>query len=647
MIDNVDRVLIFPSISGEKLYSGRTLSEMMFGKSTPVASMMDWLLSYIQSILISTLLDAIAAAVYADETLWDLCSYDLTTSIMIADSVINVSHRIEERSSATFDIRDDDGDLTFEPGQEVIIWVLARSSAGRDYLFGGMIDPADGAQVIKFSKAYDARKWVIRCTDYHYITDNKLYTAAFEAGATGGQIVRDIMLQELEEEGITEGIIQEGETLQAQTFNVLQCTEALDNLAELCGFTWFISAQKKMYFMDRATYEAEWSISDGSEIEFSDLTVTLGNGEYRNVQVIKGSDALTAERTEYFKGNGVQKSFTLGFPCAKEPTASVGSVAQTVGIRGVESDKDWYWNEGSNVIMQNDDANPLSGDETLSVTYIGSYKLMVRVRQSAEETDWKIKNGFGTGKVEKVYEDFGLVDIDSAIEVAKQKLLHLSHLGKRINYNTRKYGLAAGVLQTVNYPSLGLDDEEMLISSIEFNLDALGARCSVDAVSGPVDGSWEKYFVGMARLARAKDQSVGGSDIAQGLESFTKTWESADRPNPFVKIYPSDATFPHNIDFPCFEEGDELKYLVLYTDGVEFFRKAIVMQTIEAGQINTTAILLSGEANRVLISHVGLWGGNLCTTIVGSGIEMEKFAYVKTKNSLESLQFDFEDIKDW
>ncbi len=57
--------------------------------------------------------------------------------------------------------------------------------------------------------------------------------------------------------------------------------------------------------------------------------------------------------------------------------------------------------------------------------------------------------------------------------------------------------------------------------------------------------------------------------------------------------------------------------------------------------------MLAAEANGTPITYVALWGGDGCSDTPGSGIEMSKHEYSKTKNVLESLQFDFEDIQGW
>ena len=71
-----------------------------------------------------------------------------------------------------------------------------------------------------------------------------------------------------------------------------------------------------------------------------------------------------------------------------------------------------------------------------------------------------------------------------------------------------------------------------------------------------------------------------------------------------------------------------------------------VTENLAGTEIDTVALLLTEECN-VNISHVALWGGVNCSSIPGSGIELDKQVYVKTKINLESLQFNWSELKGW
>lgn len=559
---------------------------------------------------------------------------DLHSQNILRDS-LQISHQIEERSTADFKVKDTAKAYAFEYGQEVII-----RDNDFNILFGGLIEQASRESL---GANWEAYIWDISCTDYHALADRVTFLGAYDS-CTGREVVLDI-LDILDDEGVTEGEIQLGESLEYLSFNRVMCSEALDKMAELCGFTWFISEEKKLYFVARGTYTAAWSIADlAPNFRRGTLSIISGNPEYRNVQYIQGGQALTSVQTESFVGDGTIRSFPLGYPPAKEPTITLNGTAQTVGIKGVDtSGYDWYWSKGDMVIAQETTGTVLESSDVLSVSYIGTYKLIAKATQTSEVTRQRLAQGFGTGKIERVTKDATVQSQDAAVDMAKAKLLHYATIGNKIFYETFDGGLACGTLQTNTFTLAGLVASQDLITTITITSEGEIPVYKVMACEGPVEDSWEKIFCRLAdETKRQAGENLGEADVVQGLEEFSKVWTSSDHPNPFLAVYPGTAT-PADVDFPCLADDDKLSYCVLYSAGVEFFRKPITVQTIGAAEILTTCLILAAEANAVPISHVGLWGGDACSQTAGTGIEMEKHAYVKTKSSLESLQFDFVD----
>lgn len=94
---------IFVQISGRKLFSGMSVAELQPLTTAQITAM----------------------------TVSELQAFENTH--VLADPVPTIDHRIEERSTATFDILDMEEHHSFEYGQEVLI----RDEQGR--LFGGQI----------------------------------------------------------------------------------------------------------------------------------------------------------------------------------------------------------------------------------------------------------------------------------------------------------------------------------------------------------------------------------------------------------------------------------------------------------------------------------------------------------------------------
>ncbi len=599
---------VYVQIAGEKLFSGRTAAEI----------------------------DLMTAAEIDAMTVAELNAFQ-NTHVVINPEPPEIVHRIEERSTATFQILDPEEEHLFDFGQEVII--LDDSGL----LFGGLIDeysydivsPQDGFGLLHS----------ISCVDYQALADRRQFYAAYES-ETGDNIVRDVLLI-LAEEGVTEGEIQVANTLEMITFNGVSCAETMDKVCERCGFTWWISEEKKLYFVERTTYSAGWNIVDGSEMRWKPSpTVTRGNDEYRNVQYMQGGTAETSEFTEPFVGDGVTRSWPMGYPLAREPTIVVNGVEQTVGIKGVETGKQFYWNKGDSVITQDYSETPVAEGVTGTVTYIGSFKLISKASHAAEITRQRLVQGFGSGKIEKTETNSTLVTQASAMAAARAKLQHYATIGRKLTYETFLPGLAAGTIQNVNCSNLHIAAAEMLIVEVRIKFPDAITVYSVEACEGPVDESWEKLFCSIAQgMKKQSAEQAGEADTVQGLEEFTKVWTADMHPNPFIQVLPG--ALPSDVDFPCLADEDCLSYVVLFSSEGEFFRKAVTLQTVSDGatEIYTTCLILPGEANGTQIDAVALYGGDGCSSTSGSGIEMSHHSYSKLKNSLESLQLVFTDRK--
>ena len=567
------------------------------------------------------------------------------TNRLIEYKDASIHHMIEERSTAKVRVLDIASAHMYYSGQEIII-----HDEEMNVLFGGIIVESIATK-LSYVTTPSGLEHSITASDYHLLAEHRYFNDSYVT-PTPHEVINDI-LGVLVEEGITEGEIQEGVAIENQLYPYVTCAEALNSICQRAGFVWWISEEKKLYAVVRTTYNAAWNITNGSKILKSGLSLTSSNPDYRNVQYISGGQATTSIKTATIAGDGVSKSFPLGFPLASAPTATLNGATQTWGIKGVDTGKHWYWSAGDSVIYQDDAGTALNGtSDRLIVDYVGNYRLIAKVDQQAEITRNQTLQGFGTGMIENIYVDASILNQNSAIQASQKMLLAYAAQGLKLYYTTNTPGLACGVIQTVTLPEFSLVAQQFLIYSIDikFKPGPDGTELvfySVSACQGPVDPSWGKIICGIADLAKASAISnVSENDSIQGLTSFTKTWLAGDTPNPFISVI--EDVLPSDTNFPCLAWVDIFPYLVVYVAGVEYYRKPVVstIQTTST-QIDTIGLLLAQECNNVSISHVGLWGGVDCTNVAGSGIELEKQVYVKTKTVLESLQFNFTDTKGW
>ena len=427
-----------------------------------------------------------------------------------------VELRIEERSTAEFTVVDTIGIASYQKGQPVHIYDIAD-----DLIFGGVIDTPEKIAQAPSGGLYH----IISCVDWHYLADKRLVAESYTATAAG-TIVADIRTKYLAAEGITAGTIEAGPTIVEAIFNYVRATDALDALAEKSGKVWFIDENKALYFQDRTTTAAPWALDDtiNRPIKGS-ARLSGGNPLYRNRQYIRGGRGTTALQTETFTGDGVRVAFTVGFPFQRAPTVTVNAVGQTVGIKGLDTAKDCYWNKGDATLTF--DAGSVPGAVAVVIAYYGQYDILVLVEDLAGIANQLAIEGAGTGYNDDISDEPTLNDKDASIDSGQAKLAKFGIPGVRFHYQTTSTGIMPGQLQTITHAALGLTAEEMLIESVTISAIGILITYDITAIQGPEIGSWTNLFKTLAGMKQEVIDrlNVGSEQILIILVSRAETWE--------------------------------------------------------------------------------------------------------------------------
>ncbi len=433
--------------------------------------------------------------------------------VTIIKASLVVENRIEERSIANFTIVDLLGTLSYQKGQNVLIY-----DPNNELIFGGVIDNPETIRVAPSGELLHP----ITCIDYHYFADKRLVAEYYES-KTCGFIVDDIFDKYLDEEGVTIGNIDLGATLVEAVFNYVRVTDAYDALAEKAGFIWYIDENKALYFQARDTVAAPWTLT-GDDIVKGSGRLSGGNPKYRNRQYIRGGKGTTSLQTETFTGDGVNVAFTVGYPIVKVPTVTVNAVGQTVGIKGIDTAKDCYWSKGDPVIVF--DAGSIPGAVAVVIAYYGEYDVLALAEDPAEIAAQSAIEGAGTGYVEDIADEPTLTDTDALLDSGEAKLARFGIPGLRFIFQTVRTGLKPGQLQTVNYPALGISGD-MLIDSVITKVYTGNLIYDVMVIQGPESGSWAALFKSLADMKQEVIDrlNVGTEQLLIILVSEAETWE--------------------------------------------------------------------------------------------------------------------------
>jgi hypothetical protein len=220
----------------------------------------------------------------------------------------------------------------------------------------------------------------------------------------------------------------------------------------------------------------------------------------------------------------------------------------------LDTGKDWYWQQGSPDISQDNAGTKLISTDTLAVTYIGQYPTVILSSNDAQ-VGYEAGLDGSTGKVEEVEADSTITSLANGYAEAGQLLTRYATQGTQLQFNTLTPGFAPGQLITVNLPDHNLINVQMLIESVNASdqVDGLNIWYSVTAVLGPYDVGWVDFFSKLlAQQAPANSINVGVGQSLTILQqftgsvsitaSFTATVKACPLPSP--TLYPSSTLYP-------------------------------------------------------------------------------------------------------
>ena len=384
----------------------------------------------------------------------------------------------------------------------------------------------------RFARGVSDLAWDISCVDNHQLADKRVIAEVF-VNMTDKAMVDYIIDNYLFEEGVTKGDIQESAEFEKVVFNYTKASNALNEISELTGFQWRINHDKSLDYFDRASNQAPWDVDDTQQIY--DLQVEENREDYRNRQYIRAGQDVTDLQTRAFVGDGERQIFTLDYELAEKPTLYLkldGEPDYTqvslidVGVRGLEEDKDWYYQIRDKQISRDDSLIPLGSNDRLKVEYIGYFPIIVVAEQSNEEISERASIENNSGIYESIVEKQEIDNRDAALEFAGAKLRRYGQINQVITYKTEKIGLRAGMLQQVQSGIHGINGYYLIESA---GIRAIGdgkVEYSIKLISGESVGGWVQFFNDL--LKGQRDFVIRENEVIVLLRNFQETIELDD-----------------------------------------------------------------------------------------------------------------------
>jgi hypothetical protein len=337
----------------------------------------------------------------------------------------------------------------------------------------------------------------INCVDFNQLCDRFLVAEVYES-YTAGDIVKDIIDTFMSGESVTYVNVQDGPTVSKAVFNYVTVTQALNELSEISGYNWWIDYDKDMHFCSRLTNASPFSLTDISN-NFRNFIVKKTREDYRNRQYFRGGQDISSPQTETFLGDGERITFSLSLPVAKVPSSiTVDAVAKTIGIRQVDTGKDWYWNEGEKEISQDTGGVKLTNVNVLSVTYQGYFPIMIEAYSESAIAERQSVEG-GTGIYEHVSIDTSVNTYEAVQERAEALIRKYAEIPETIEFETDNDGLQAGQLMPINVTLHNINSDYLIQKVSIADITAKIMRYKITALSGEYVGGWVDFFQSLAR----------------------------------------------------------------------------------------------------------------------------------------------------
>lgn len=377
----------------------------------------------------------------------------------------------------------------------------------------------------------------LQARDKHWLADKRRVVGSFQ-GYTGAWIARWIHTNYLDDEGVTIGQIYDDNTISdarlcgestlcgeaigvisSIVFDYCKASEAMDEIVKRISssgvpFYWQITYIAQLWLVPY-TAIVNSVVIDGSQIDevIGPHTVTRSNPKYRNIQILKGGTIETVTQNETFTGDGNRQSWTMRYAISRQPTVTVDSVAKTVGIRGVDSGKNFYWSKGEFEITQEGGDTKLTSSNAGAISYVGMYKNTAIVSNSAQ-IDLQVSIDGSSGKVEEV-EDIALTSLDAQLQVAGSRLTRYAvQSPPSFEFTTRDNDFSPGQLATVDIPDLSLNAQMLIESkSASDSVDGYNIYYTIRCISGPSDDTWVAFW----------GEITGSGNVSSSDDSATTT----------------------------------------------------------------------------------------------------------------------------
>lgn len=313
--------------------------------------------------------------------------------------------------------------------------------------------------------------WVVTASDWGYLFDGTLVKKNY-AMLDPHDIVVDIVNTFCGGKGFTTNHVQTGNFLVPSIkFNYQQPTKALESLAKLIGWDWYIDPNKDIHFF---LGDVEDAVGEGGtapisvdatsgKIEWNSLDVDLNLTNMQNSVFVIGGNytkTFTATNTpDTFLTDGVAQFFSTSYPYdISTITVTLDGVTQTIGTAN-QTDPTTVqvlYNDAQRWIQFTSGAP--GSEHTVKVFGNAKVPIIAHAQDSAAVSTY--------GEYQSVIVDSKISSVPEAQARAQAAILQFGHPVYDVKFNTLVPGCAIGQAMTVNLPAFSIT-KQLIIKRVE------------------------------------------------------------------------------------------------------------------------------------------------------------------------------------
>lgn len=409
-----------------------------------------------------------------------------------------LTNALGQRDTLTLSVKSDDATYRPEMGAT---FEVEHSELGAQ--FGGTIRRTQtslrGASILT----------AVQCASWEQIFDRRLVGEVTFTDQPAGDVFQSIFDDFLVAENLTATIVESGPNI---SISFAWCTvrEAFDQICAVASstddtFMWDCTPAKVTRLYSQASFAAPIDVTEDRTDIFRNIIVTRTFDSYVNRVFVRLGKFITEERSNVYHPAGTESTLAFEIPIAKAPTITVDAVEATVGIRDVDTGKDFYWQDGSTDVTVSDPGS-LTGTEVIILAQ-GYQSTVVDAGQNDDEVTARSIAEDNSGQYMTLIENNAPGTSADARAFGEAWLAKFSRLPYSVEYQTTYGGIRAGMYQQVTLTKFGPDfDGTFIVESSTLVNEGNQWFWRVTVVNGALANGWLSK---LRKIVTGSSSSVG------------------------------------------------------------------------------------------------------------------------------------------